>query len=424
MSIAIKGLRVKPNYESLINVAVSDKLYNIKFPNRNATFLRNGFVLSQLDGEGMRQMEKQQEMASKESYKEHLLKEIAKNTGSNIHDLRNDNQDDMRKERIDRAVNSNVPEQYAMSQDDASMSQKDASISAESFPNRPRSDASRSHTSVKTESSSSSSSPNPPPDSAATADYTDEVQRQMELTQANIILLAKQELEKRRIAAEKVKKELEEIESNTLREQRMGQRYTAAKSLPKPMAKARVKKEETKEEVVKSDPSRSRSSKGPSEFQTSYPPSERRPRSDASRSRTTKGSSVKNEIKSVKSETKSEPMSVRPRSDASRSRTSRGTSVKSEKKSVKSEPTIRPRPRYTAAKTLAKPTSRTRVKSEPTTVKLERSRSRDTSVKIEPKAEDTSRPRGRPPTKVKLEDGTENTSRRRGRPAGSKNKPK
>ena len=102
-------------------------------------------------------------MASKESYKEHLLKEIAKNTGANIHDLRNETYDDMRKERIDRAVNGNVPEHYSMSQDDASMSQKDASmsqkdvsmsqkdasISAESFPNRPRSDASRSHTSVK-----------------------------------------------------------------------------------------------------------------------------------------------------------------------------------------------------------------------------------------------------------------------------------
>ena len=76
--------------KSLIGVAVSDGLDNIKFPNRDATFLRNGFVLSQLDGEGMRQMEKQQEMACKEAYKEHLLKEIAKNTGSNIHDLRND----------------------------------------------------------------------------------------------------------------------------------------------------------------------------------------------------------------------------------------------------------------------------------------------------------------------------------------------
>ena len=78
MASAMKGLRLKPTYEQLIDVAVSDGLDNIRFPNRDATFLRNGFVLSQLDGEGMRQMGKQQEMASKESYKEHLLKEIAK----------------------------------------------------------------------------------------------------------------------------------------------------------------------------------------------------------------------------------------------------------------------------------------------------------------------------------------------------------
>ena len=57
MSYAIKGLRVKPSYEQLINVAVSDGLENIKFPNRDASFLRNGFVLSQLDGEGARIME-------------------------------------------------------------------------------------------------------------------------------------------------------------------------------------------------------------------------------------------------------------------------------------------------------------------------------------------------------------------------------
>ena len=72
MSYAMKGLRVKPNYEGLINVAVSDKLYNIKFPNRDATFLRNGFVLSQLDGEGMRAMQLQEEQAMKESLKDNL----------------------------------------------------------------------------------------------------------------------------------------------------------------------------------------------------------------------------------------------------------------------------------------------------------------------------------------------------------------
>ena len=74
MSIAMRGLKLKPNYEELIGVAVSDKLYNIKFPNRDASFLRNGFILSQLGGEGMRTMERQQELASKESYEEHLLK--------------------------------------------------------------------------------------------------------------------------------------------------------------------------------------------------------------------------------------------------------------------------------------------------------------------------------------------------------------
>ena len=63
MAIAMQGLKVKPGYEGLINVAVSDKLYNIKFTNRDATFLRNGFVLSQLDGEGMGVMQLQQEQA-------------------------------------------------------------------------------------------------------------------------------------------------------------------------------------------------------------------------------------------------------------------------------------------------------------------------------------------------------------------------
>ena len=69
MTNSMKGLRVKPSYEQLIGVAVSDDLQHIEFPNRDSTFLRNGFVLSQLGGEGMRAIEKQQEMASKEAYK-------------------------------------------------------------------------------------------------------------------------------------------------------------------------------------------------------------------------------------------------------------------------------------------------------------------------------------------------------------------
>ena len=88
MSFAIKGLKIHRQYEDLIGVAVSDKLYNIKFPNRNDTFLRNGFVLSQLDGEGMRAMQLQEEQAMKESLKDHLLKQTSQETGVNISDLR------------------------------------------------------------------------------------------------------------------------------------------------------------------------------------------------------------------------------------------------------------------------------------------------------------------------------------------------
>ena len=117
MSIAMRGLKLKRNYEDLVNVAVSDKLYNIKFLNRGSSFLRNGFALSQLDGEGMRQMERQQESASKEAYKEYLSKEIAKNTGANIHDLRNGSHQEMRTERVDNAVH------FDTSQDDVPMTQ-------------------------------------------------------------------------------------------------------------------------------------------------------------------------------------------------------------------------------------------------------------------------------------------------------------
>ena len=59
MSVAMKGLRIKPAYGQLIGVAVSGDLGHIRFPNRNASFLRNGFILSQLDGEGAIIMERQ-----------------------------------------------------------------------------------------------------------------------------------------------------------------------------------------------------------------------------------------------------------------------------------------------------------------------------------------------------------------------------
>ena len=42
VTVATKGLRIKPTYEQLIGVAVSDGLEQIKFPNRNVKFLREG----------------------------------------------------------------------------------------------------------------------------------------------------------------------------------------------------------------------------------------------------------------------------------------------------------------------------------------------------------------------------------------------
>ena len=64
----MKGLKVKPTYEDCIGVAFSDGLEHIKFPNRDAYLLRNGLILSQLDGEGTRQMQLQQEEASRHAF--------------------------------------------------------------------------------------------------------------------------------------------------------------------------------------------------------------------------------------------------------------------------------------------------------------------------------------------------------------------
>ena len=108
MANSMQGLRAKPSYEQLIGVAVSDELENIKFPNRDSSCLRNGYVLSQLDGEGTRIMERQQEIASKEAYKEHVLKQIATHTGANIHDLRNESHQELRTDRINQALNPNA----------------------------------------------------------------------------------------------------------------------------------------------------------------------------------------------------------------------------------------------------------------------------------------------------------------------------
>ena len=68
MAKSMKGLKVKPTCEDLIVVAFSDGSEQIKFPNRDAKWLRDGFILGQLDGEKTRAMEQQQQRHTKEVY--------------------------------------------------------------------------------------------------------------------------------------------------------------------------------------------------------------------------------------------------------------------------------------------------------------------------------------------------------------------
>ena len=112
MAIAMKGLRVRPQYEELIGVVFSDGLDNVTFHNRDASHFEKGFridyIVSQLDGVGAREMQLQQETASKQTSKEHLFKQIAINTGSNLSYLRNHSEADLRTERVNQALNLNT----------------------------------------------------------------------------------------------------------------------------------------------------------------------------------------------------------------------------------------------------------------------------------------------------------------------------
>ena len=183
MSYAIQGLKVHRRYEDLINVAVSDELRNIKFPNRDASFLRNGFVLSQLDGEGARIMEKQQEMASKQAFKESLLKDIAINTGSNLHELRNQHEADLRTERVNQALNPN-PQFYNISQSDHDHDMETLHSSSASEDTGMRDDmAVSSKTTSLPSLDSNAMSVDVEHQSSAVADHTGEIERQKQIAE-------------------------------------------------------------------------------------------------------------------------------------------------------------------------------------------------------------------------------------------------
>jgi coproporphyrinogen III oxidase-like Fe-S oxidoreductase len=74
------GLVKNPTYNELINYIETNN-DKIKMPDRRAKFIRNSFYLSQLDGEGMRRQEEQEQLKDKELDKELMIKRFAEDFG-------------------------------------------------------------------------------------------------------------------------------------------------------------------------------------------------------------------------------------------------------------------------------------------------------------------------------------------------------
>ena len=84
--MASYGLKKKPTLNELAD-RIENAPNTIKYPNRTATIVRNSFELSQLDGEGMREMEQQQAQQMAEVAKESAIRNLAKNSDMNHADL-------------------------------------------------------------------------------------------------------------------------------------------------------------------------------------------------------------------------------------------------------------------------------------------------------------------------------------------------
>ena len=82
---------VDQNQKEPTRNALPDRIENepnpIPDPDRTATLRRNSFELSQLDGEGMREMEQQQAQQMAEVAKESAIRNLAKNSDMNHADL-------------------------------------------------------------------------------------------------------------------------------------------------------------------------------------------------------------------------------------------------------------------------------------------------------------------------------------------------
>jgi hypothetical protein len=70
------GLRLRPTFEGIVDY-IANGQETIKYPDRLAKFMRNHPYLTQLDGEGVMEMQEQQENVWKEQEKEHRVKELS-----------------------------------------------------------------------------------------------------------------------------------------------------------------------------------------------------------------------------------------------------------------------------------------------------------------------------------------------------------
>ena len=81
------GLRKKDTYEELINYLLNDQ-EKINYPNRYAKQLRESPYLTQLDGEGMGEMELQQENKIKEEQRTNTIRQAAATTNQSVSGIR------------------------------------------------------------------------------------------------------------------------------------------------------------------------------------------------------------------------------------------------------------------------------------------------------------------------------------------------
>ena len=130
-------------------------------------------------------MEIQQEIASKQAFKESLIKQIAVNTRSNSSDLRNQHEADLRTERVNQALNTNA-QFYHTSQSDhemESMHSLPPSIETEIRDAMSTRTIPRSETTYLPSLNRSQSMSDVAHQSSAVADLTNEIERQRQIAE-------------------------------------------------------------------------------------------------------------------------------------------------------------------------------------------------------------------------------------------------